>query len=523
MSPRDRNVSFPRIVKHYSPETRAHIDVAPAETRNTVAETIESVLNTISSFIWGPWLLIPLLLGTGLYLTIRLGGIQFLKLGAGLRLGLLRRKDEGSDGDISQFQALTTALAATVGTGNIVGVATAIGIGGPGALFWMWVTGLLGMASKYAEAFLGVRYRSKDSAGEQNGGPQMYLERGIKGPLGKILATSFAIFTVLACFGIGNMTQGNSIAANLERSFTIPTWVTGVALTIFAMLVLVGGIKSIGRVTAGFVPVMIVFYVLGALYILIANIVDVPAALGLIFADAFTGSAAVGGFTGSVLIIAIQYGVARGIFSNESGMGSAAIAAAAAQTSHPVRQGLVSMTQTFIDTIIVVTMTGLVIVTTGAYAFVDDNGEQIPASLMTGEAFTHGLPGEWGHWVVTIALAMFAFSTILGWSYYGERNIEKLFGRRVVVPFRVFFSLVVFVGCTTPLGAVWAFSDVMNGLMALPNLIGLIILSGLIVRETKFYMKNDPKLVATTAQVDAFMKGQPGWHEWRYHEKNLTS
>ncbi len=486
-----------------------------------MVESIESVLGAMSSFIWGPWLLIPLLLGTGLYLTIRLGGIQFLKLGAGLRLGLLRRKDDGADGDISQFQALTTALAATVGTGNIVGVATAIGIGGPGALFWMWVTGLLGMASKYSEAFLGVRFRTKDSAGEQNGGPQMYLERGIKGPLGKVLAISFAIFTVLACFGIGNMTQGNSIAANMERSFSLPTWATGAILTVFALLVLVGGIKSIGRVTAGFVPVMIVFYVVSALYILIANVGDLPAAVGLIFADAFTGSAAVGGFAGSVLIIAIQYGVARGIFSNESGMGSAAIAAAAAKTSHPVRQGLVSMTQTFIDTIIVVTMTGLVIVTTGAYAFVDDKGDQIDASLMTGEAFTHGLPGEWGHWVVTIALAMFAFSTILGWSYYGERNIERLFGRSLVLPFRIVFSLVIFVGCTMPLSVVWTFSDVMNGLMALPNLIGLIILSGLVVRETKFYLKNDPKLLATTAQVDAFMKGQPGWDEWRFHEKAL--
>lgn len=491
--------------------------------RVDVSADIEAVLSGIGGFIWGPWLLIPLLLGTGLYLTIRLGGLQFLRLGSALRLGLFKRKDPGSEGDISQFQALTTALAATVGTGNIVGVATAIGIGGPGALFWMWVTGLLGMASKYAEAFLGVRFRTKDSAGEQNGGPQQYLERGIKGPFGKVLAYSFAIFTVFACFGIGNMTQGNSIAANLENSFSITPWVTGIILTVGALLVLVGGIKSIGKVTAGFVPIMIVFYVVAALYILIVNVDGIPASLGLIFADAFTGSAAVGGFTGSVLIIAIQYGVARGIFSNESGMGSAAIAAAAAQTSHPVRQGLVSMTQTFIDTIIVVTMTGLVIVTTNAHTLVDpETGDQIAASLMTGQAFTNGLPGEWGHWVVTIALAMFAFSTILGWSYYGERNIEKLFGRALVVPFRIVFSLVVFVGCTVPLGTVWAFSDVMNGLMAIPNLIGLLILSGLVARETKFYLKHDKKLEATTAQIDEFMKGQPGWDEWRYHEAKLT-
>jgi len=481
-------------------------------------ESIQSFLEAVSGVVWGPWLLIPLLLGTGLYLTIRLGGLQFIRLGAALRLGLLRRKDPGSAGDISQFQALTTALAATVGTGNIVGVATAIGIGGPGALFWMWVTGLLGMASKYSEAFLGVRYRTTDAAGERNGGPQQYLERGIPNGFGKALAYTFAVFAVLASFGIGNMTQGNSVASNLESSFSIPTWATGIVLTIVALLVLVGGIKSIGRVTAGFVPIMIVFYVLGALYILIANIGDLPAAIALVFHDAFTGSAAVGGFAGSAIIIAIQFGVARGIFSNESGMGSAAIAAAAAQTSHPVRQGLVSMTQTFIDTIIVVTMTGLVIVTTGAYAFTDENGAQIDASVMTGEAFTHGLPGEWGHWVVTLSLVMFAFSTILGWSYYGERTIEKLLGRRAVMPFRVVFSLVVFVGCTTQLGVVWAFSDVMNGLMAIPNLIGLLILSRLVARETKLYLRHDPKLTATQAEIEEFMADDEGWRQWRAQE-----
>ncbi len=481
-------------------------------------ESITAFLDAASGFIWGPWLLIPLLLGTGLYLTIRLGGIQFVRLGAALRLGLFRRRDPDAEGDISQFQALTTALAATVGTGNIVGVATAIAIGGPGALFWMWITGLVGMASKYSEAFLGVRFRTTDSAGERNGGPQQYLQRGIPNVVGKILGLAFTIFAILASFGIGNMTQANSVSANLESSFSIPTWVTGIALTIFVFVVLVGGIKSIGRVTAGFVPIMIVFYVVGALYILIANIGDVPAAFGVIFHDAFTGSAAAGGFAGSVLIIAIQYGVARGIFSNESGMGSAAIAAAAAQTSHPVRQGLVSMTQTFIDTIIVVSMTGLVIITTGVYTETDDGGAQIDASIMTGHAFTHGLPGEWGHWIVTVALAMFALSTILGWSYYGERAIERLFGRRSVMPFRVIFTLVVFVGCTTELEVVWLFSDVMNGLMALPNLIGLLVLSGLIARETRAYLKHDPKLTASQAEIEKFMAGDPSWEEWRRTE-----
>lgn len=476
----------------------------------------EAVLNDISGVVWGPWLLIPLLLGTGLYLTIRLGGLQFLKLGVALRLGILKRKDVGAEGDITQFQALTTALAATVGTGNIVGVATAIGIGGPGALFWMWVTGLLGMASKYSEAFLAVRFRGTDSAGEKSGGPQYYLQRGIKGPIGKVLALMFAVFATLACFGIGNMTQGNSIASNVESSWNIPTWVTGIVLTVLAMVVLVGGIKSIGRVTAGLVPVMIVFYVAGALYILLANIGQLPEAIALIFTDAFTGTSAVGGFAGSAIILVVQYGVARGLFSNESGLGSAAIAAAAAQTTHPVRQGLVSMTQTFIDTIIVVSFTGLVIITTGAWKQTDpETGEQISASLMTGEAFTNGLPGEWGHWIVTVGLVLFAFSTILGWSYYGERNIERLIGRRAVMPFRVLFSLVVFIGCTVELGVVWAFSDVMNGLMALPNLIGLLVLSGLIVRETRHYLKHDPKLEATKDEIEAFMKDQPGWDQWK--------
>lgn len=451
-------------------------------------DSLQATLDSIGSFVWGPFLLIPLLLGTGLYLTIRLGFLQLVKLGAALRLGLIRRSDDTIEGDISQFQALTTALAATVGTGNIVGVATAIGIGGPGALFWMWVTGVLGMASKYSEAFLGVRFRTTDEAGEKSGGPQYYLQKGISGSLGKVLALSFAVFAFLASFGIGNMTQGNSIALNVERTMQLDPWITGLILTVATLIVLVGGIRSIGRVTAGLVPVMIVLYVLGALYILIANVGAIPAALALIFTDAFTGTAAVGGFTGSALIIAIQYGVARGIFSNESGMGSAAIAAAAAQTTHPVRQGLVSMTQTFIDTIIVVSMTGLVILTTGVWR----NGAT--GAALTAEGFSTGLPGTWGGAIVSIAIVFFAYSTILGWAYYGERNIERLLGLRAVVWYRVLFSAVVFVGATVELDLVWTFSDIANGLMALPNLVGLLICSGLIARETKAYLAVDPTL-----------------------------
>lgn len=484
-------------------------------------DQIEAILGKIGGIVWGPYLLVPLLLGTGLYLTIRLQGIQLVRLGAALRLGLLKRRDDDAEGDISQFQALTTAMAATVGTGNIVGVATAIAAGGPGALFWMWVTAILGMASKYAEAFLGVRFRTTDEVGEKNGGPQYYLERGIPNGFGRFLALCFAIFAVCACFGIGNMTQGNSIASNLERSFMIPTWITGIVLAGLTLVVLVGGIKSIGKVTAGLVPVMILFYVLGALYILLVNIGSVPAALGEIFSQAFTGTAATGGFLGSTIMIAVQFGVARGIFSNESGMGSAAIAAASAQTTHPVRQGLVSMTQTFIDTIIVVSCTGLVIITTGVWTEIDpQTGLQISPSIMTGLAFSHGLPGQWGHWVVTVGLVLFAYSTILGWAYYGERNLERLVGHRGVMPFRILFSLVVLLGCTVQLGVVWSFSDVMNGLMAIPNLIGLLILSGLIARETRFYLRHDPRLEADRQQIEGFMKGQPSWDEWRASERS---
>ena len=481
-----------------------------------MVDAINTFLVAVKDLVWGPFLLIPLLLGTGLYLTIRLGGLQFVKLIPAMNLGLVKRRDKGEEeGDISQFQALTTALAATVGTGNIVGVATALSIGGPGALFWMWITGLVGMVTKYAEAFLAVRFRTTDTAGEKSGGPQYYLERGIKGPVGKVLGLSFAIFAAVACFGIGNLTQGNSIASNVENSWHVPTWVTGLVLTVLALVVLVGGIRSIGSVTSALVPVMIVFYVGAAIYILIANISGLPAAFGEIFRGAFSGTAAAGGFAGSVILVVIQMGVARGLFSNESGLGSAPIAAAAAKTSHPVRQGLVSMTQTFIDTIVVVTFTGLVIITTGVWKATDEAGEQISASLMTGEAFTFGLPGQWGHWIVTVGLVLFAFSTILGWSYYGERNLERLFGRRAVVPFRIFFSLVVFVGCTTELEVVWNFSDVANGLMALPNLVGILILSGLIARETRFYLKHDPKLVASKEEIETFMADQPGWAEWK--------
>lgn len=467
-------------------------------------QTFTTILADIGSVIWGPFVLIPLLLGTGMFLTIRLRMLQFRKLGPALRLGLLKRKDDGV-GDISNYQALTTALAATVGVGNIVGVATAIALGGPGALFWMWITALLGMASKYSEAFLGVRYRITDARGEQSGGPQYYLHRGFAevfgktgGKIGLVLSLMFAVFAVLASFGIGNMTQGNAVATQMENSFGIDPIITGIVLFVLTGAVLLGGIKSIGRVTAGFVPLMILLYIVGGLIVLVVNAELIPGALGLVFTDAFTGTAAVGGFAGSAILYAIQMGVARGIFSNESGMGSAAIAAAAAKTSHPTRQGLVSMTQTFIDTIIVVTFTGLVLITTGVWKQGGDF-----AGTMTADAFASALPD--GDKLVAVSIAFFAFSTLLGWSYYGERCMERLVGAGGVIPYRMVFTCVVFIGAITELEMVWNFADVMNGLMAIPNLIGLLVLSGLIVRETNRYLSNDPKLTANAAQVEEFM------------------
>lgn len=466
------------------------------------------VLNAVDAFVWGPFFLIPLLLGTGLWLTIRLSGIQFRKLGPALHLALLKR-DEGAgestegkqplddtiEGDISHYQALTTALAATVGVGNIAGVATAIHIGGPGAVFWMWVTGLVGMASKYSEAFLAVRFRTKDAKGEMSGGPQYYLEHVTKVKwLGRTLAIAFAIFAIIASFGIGNLTQANSVATQLEASFGVNPWMTGLFMAALTGIVLLGGVKSIGRVTSAFVPIMIILYVGASLIVLGLYVTKIPAALALIFHDAFTGTAATGGFVGSTFMMVLQYGVARGIFSNESGMGSAAIAAAAARTREPVRQGLVSMTQTFIDTIIVVSMTALVIVVTGAWKVTDADGQTLDGSPLTAQAFNIGFPGGQGHFVVAVSLVFFAFSTVLGWAYYGERCVQRLFGLKAVTVYRLLFAIVVFVGCITELKVAWTLADVTNGLMALPNLIGLILASGLIARETRAYLKRDPKL-----------------------------
>ncbi|GAA3735959.1 AGCS family alanine or glycine:cation symporter [Spinactinospora alkalitolerans] len=456
-------------------------------------EQLQSILDLVSGVVWGPFVLIPLLLLTGLFLTVRLGGLQFRVLGHALWLALIRRKEHGgAKGDISHYQALSTALAATVGVGNIAGAALAIGVGGPGALFWMWMTALLGMATKYSEALLGVKYRRPDSKGEMSGGPMFYLSRGLGGGLGKTLGVLFALFGALASFGIGNMTQANTVSAQLESVWSVPTWVSGIVMVVVVGAVVLGGIKSIGRFASGVVPLMIVVYILAALTILIVHVGDLPAAIALVFRDAFTGSAATGGLLGSALLFAIQQGVARGIFSNESGLGTGGIAAASAKTDQPVRQAMVSMTQTFIDTIIVVTMTCLVIIVTGAW----QEGDKTDGSLMTSAAMSDGLSvispalGTVGGYIIAISVMFFAFTTIVGWCYYGERCMDFLFGRVAVVPFRVLFTLVVMVGATLELTTVWSFSDIANGLMALPNLVGLLLLSPIVAAETKKYFAN---------------------------------
>ncbi len=431
--------------------------------------------------MWGVPLII-LLLTTGLVYTLLLRGLQFRRLWHALRLAFVKRREPEGEGDISHFQALMTALAATVGTGNIVGVATAIGAGGPGALFWMWVTGLLGMATKYAEAVLGVRYRETDARGEKAGGPMYYLEHGLgRGAFGRGLAIAFALFATLAAFGIGNGVQSQAVADAMHESFHVPHWITGLAAAGAVGLVIIGGIRSIARVASVIVPAMIVLYMGVAGVVLISNAAEIPAALRLVFEHAFGGRAAAGGALGYTVLQAMRFGVARGIFSNESGLGTGAIAAAAAQTREPVRQALVSMTQTFIDTIVVCTFTGLAILTTGAW----QSGAE--GANMTQLAFDTSLVAGAGDIVVALGLATFAFSTMLGWSYYGERSFAYLFGERVIRPYRLGFVFVIGLAAVVELDVVWLISDILNGLMAAPNLVGLLLLSGVVWRETRSY------------------------------------
>lgn len=448
-----------------------------------MGDSILHLVQRMSDYIWGVPLLV-LLVGTGIYLTIRLGGVQFKALGHSLYLAFIKRKEsDDTEGDISHFQALMTALAATVGTGNIAGVATAIATGGPGALFWMWITGLFGMATKYAEAVLAVKYREKDENGNMCGGPMYYISKG----LGlKWLGALFAIFASIAAFGIGNMVQSNSVAEAIQVSFGVTPWITGVFLAVATALVILGGIKSIGKVTAWFVPIMIIGYMAGSLAVLFINFKTIPEVLWLVISKAFTPTAAVGGFAGSLVRHAVRWGVARGVFSNESGLGSSPIAAAAAQTKNPISQALVSMTQTFIDTIVVCSMTGFVILSTGEWQSGKTGAELTYLSF--NRALTWELGGlPLGGLIVTFGLVFFAYSTILGWSYYGEKALEYLLGTAAIMPYRWIYCVFVAVGATLDLKLVWAISDVMNGLMAIPNLIGLLGLSGVVVAETQKY------------------------------------
>lgn len=439
---------------------------------------IIEVITAVRDFIWGLPLII-LLVGTGILLTILLRGLQIRGLIYSLYLALIKRKEDDQEaGDISHFQALMTALAATVGTGNIAGVATAIATGGPGALFWMWITGIFGMATKYSEAVLAIKYREVDEFGTMSGGPMYYISKGLGW---KWLGVLFAIFASIAAFGIGNMVQSNSVADAVNTSFGIPNWTTGIILAILTAMVTLGGIKSIAKVTQYLVPFMIIVYFTGSLVILLLKASAVPQVFVLIIKSAFTPTAAIGGFLGATVMMTMRTGVARGVFSNESGLGSAPIAAAAAKTPNPVKQALVSMTQTFIDTLVVCTMTGLVLILSGLW----DSGRT--GAELTALAFDRSLPGGWGELIVTLGLIFFAYSTILGWCYYGEKSIEYLFKERAVKAYRVVFVIFVAVGTFLKLETVWTLADLMNGLMAFPNLIGLLGLSSVIVAETNRY------------------------------------
>ena len=450
---------------------------------NFLSQPFQNILQSIDHFIWGPPLLL-LLVGTGIYLTLRLGFLQITKLPLALKYLFSGDKDDNDrhnnkQGDISSFAALCTALSATIGTGNIVGVATAIKMGGPGALFWMWVAAFFGMATKYAECLLAVKYRVVDEQGQMAGGPMYYLEHGLGS---RWLAKAFALFGIgVACFGIGTFPQVNAITDAVQISFNIPVWLSAVILTVLVAMVTLGGIRSISAIAQRTVPFMAVGYVLASLLVLLFNIEAVPDAIALVISSAFTPTAATGGFLGATVMLAIQSGVARGVFSNESGLGSAPIAAAAAKTDSCVKQGLISMTGTFFDTIIICTMTGLTLVLTGVWS-----GETSGAAMTT-LAFEQGLSPLIGQYVITLGLVFFAFTTILGWNYYGERCVQYLFGQKGIKPYKYFYILLVAGGAFLHLDLIWILADIVNGLMAIPNLIGLIGLRHVVIAETKLF------------------------------------
>lgn len=451
-------------------------------------DTFTQIINDIDSFVWGPVTLI-LLVGTGIFLTVRLKFLPWINLGYALKS--IFRKSDKSDGDITPFQSLMTALSATVGVGNIAGVATAMVAGGPGALFWMWITAIFGLSTKFAESVIAVKYRTVNDRGEMAGGTMFALRDGLKWKgLGKVLAALFAIFGVIASFGIGNMTQSNTVASAMKDTFHLAPMITGICLMIICFVVILGGIKSIGRVTGKVVPFMAAFYFITALIIIVMNYKNIPIGLYNIFVGAFAPQCVMGGVLGATIASAIQKGVARGVFSNEAGLGSAPIAAAAAKTDHPCRQGYVNMTGTFIDTLIICTMTGLVIASSGVLGQVDANGVFVTGSNLTILAFYNCL-GIFGKYLVTISIFLFAFSTILGWSYYGEKCLEYLAGgTKLNIPYRVVFCVLPLIGAISSLELAWAISDIFNALMAIPNLIALLLLSNVIAKETEDFQKN---------------------------------
>ena len=442
---------------------------------------ITDLITRLNGLVWGPAMLV-LILGTGLFLTVGLRFMPIRRIGYGFRMLWKGRKGEG-EGDISPFNALMTSLSATIGTGNIAGVATAIFLGGPGALFWMWCTALVGMATKYAEAVLAVQFRETDEKGNHIGGPMFYIRNGLKGHWAW-LGTTFAIFGALAGFGIGNTVQANSVADALYAKIGISHLVTGLCMAGLAALVLIGGIRRIAVVAGKLVPFMAITYLLAGLVVLVLNASEIPTAIELIIKHAFTPVAATGGFAGAAVWAAIRFGVARGIFSNEAGLGSAPIAHAAATTTSPVRQGTIAMLGTFIDTIIICSITGLVIIVSGVWT-AGENGASLTAA-----AFESTLPGIGGY-IVTFGICLFAFTTLLGWSFYGEKCVEYLFGVRSITPFRTLWIIAIPIGATAQLNFIWLLADTLNALMALPNLTALILLSPLVFKLTRDYFAGD--------------------------------
>lgn len=457
-------------------------------------ETINNFFTWLNGYLWGP-VFLALLFGTHLYMTYKTGFIQ-RKVGLGIKLSV--KKDKDGVGDVSQFGALTTALAATVGTGNIVGVGTAIALGGPGAVLWMWLTGVFGIATKYAEALVAVKYRVITSDGTMLGGAMYALERGLKM---KWLGVLFALFAGLCAFGIGSSVQANAVSKVVEQNLHIPIWVTGIILAVLVGVVILGGVKSITRACEALVPFMAVFYVAGCLVILVMNFSYIDDAIALICKAAFTPQAAGGGFIGSSIMMAARYGVARGLFSNESGMGSAPIVAAAAQTRNPVRQALVSSTGTFWDTVVICAITALVLVSTiiANPAVSADGGGAVDGAVLTSYAF--GQIPVLGPIILTFGLITFAFSTILGWSYYGERGAEYLFGKKIIMPYKIVYVIFTFLGSIMSLGLVWNVADALNALMAIPNLVCVILLGGVIAKETKLYLNDIDRIDDTPIPV----------------------